>query len=913
HDELRLIRNGSGEPVEIVGSWVDVSERRHAEERLRYVTRLYAFLGQVNQAIVRLQDRGELFEGLARVAVESGGFRMASVGLVDEATGVVSPVACAGHEDGYLSGLSIHCGADPVGLGPTGSALRNGAVAICDDIASDPRMRPWRDAALRRGYGSSAAIPFRLRGQVTGTLNLYAAEPGFFAEEERRLLEEVGVDISFALDAMETERERMQAEQALKESEQNYRTLFDSATDAIFLLDLDGNFIDVNETAHERLGYTKEEMVSLHISRLDPPEFAARVPERLAQIARQGETVFESAHVRKDGSVMPVEVSARLVEFRGRRAYLSVVRDITERKRAEEDLRHRTRGLATLLDVSQSMAATLDMAKVIQATADGATRLFGLDTAAVYLLEGEALHLRATAPALPPGFPEELCRSNLADHPHIREALASRRPLSVPDLAAVELTPAEQEVTRRRNLRSILYLPLLAGDGPEGVLIVASNGEPRNFTEAQIDQCSTLANLAALAVANARLYEAGRKHAAELEKQVTERRRAEEEKEGLQTQLAHAQKMEAVGRLAGGVAHDFNNMLAVILGRAELALRRAGPESPLHQDLTEILEAAEHSSVLTRQLLAFARRQTVNPRVFDLNEAVAGMLQILRRLIGEDIDLVWMPGAGTLNVRLDPSQLDQLLANLVVNARDAIAGTGRVTLETRNVTLAEAGGASGEALAPGEYVLLTVSDNGCGMDDETLGHLFEPFFTTKGPGQGTGLGLATVYGIVRQNGGVVDAASAPGQGSTFRVYLPRARPEDRGKTEGRAGGVPPGGTETVLLVEDEEAILTLCTEMLEGLGYTVLRAGTPGEALRLAEEYVGTIHLLVTDVVMPEMNGRALSEGLTAARPDLRCLFLSGYTADVIAHRGVLEEGVRLLEKPFTLRQLAEKVREVLE
>ena len=394
---------------------------------------------------------------------------------------------------------------------------------------------------------------------------------------------------------------------------------------------------------------------------------------------------------------------------------------------------------------------------------------------------------------------------------------------------------------------------------------------------------------------------------------ITERKRAEEEKDALQAQLMQAQKMESVGRLAGGVAHDFNNMLTAILGHAQLAMMKCTPSEPIHPHLKEIEEAALRSADFVRQLLAFARKQTVAPKVLDLNDSVAGMLKMLLRLIGEDIDLVWMPGAGLWPVKIDPSQIDQLLANLCVNARDAIAGVGKVTIETEKTAFDEAYCTIHSGFICGEYVMLAVSDDGCGMNKDVIDHLFEPFFTTKEVGKGTGLGLATVYGIVKQNEGFINVYSEPGKGSTFKIYLPRFAGEALERRAASAVEMPRGSGETVLLVEDEAVILTLGQEILEELGYRVLTAGTPGEALRQAKAHAAEIQLLITDVVMPEMNGRDLAKLIRDLKPGLKCLFTSGYTADVIAHRGVLEEGVHFMHKPFSMKDLASKVRETLE
>lgn len=393
---------------------------------------------------------------------------------------------------------------------------------------------------------------------------------------------------------------------------------------------------------------------------------------------------------------------------------------------------------------------------------------------------------------------------------------------------------------------------------------------------------------------------------------ITERKKSEEEKAKLERQLQQAQKMESVGRLAGGVAHDFNNMLGVILGHTELALMQLDPLQPLHTNLTEIRKAANRSADLTRQLLAFARKQTIAPKILNLNETVTGMLKMLFRLIGEDIHLSWQPGEDVWPVKMDPSQIDQILVNLCVNARDAISGVGKMTIETGNRILDESYGATHAGFIPGEYVQISVSDNGCGIDKETMPHIFEPFFTTKGVNKGTGLGLATVYGAVKQNNGYINAYSEPGQGTTFTIHLPRHVGKNEQLREKGSTEAPMRGQETILLVEDEPAILEVTTMILEMQGYTVLTASTPGEAIALARKHAGEIHLLLTDVVMPEMNGRDLARNLLSLYPDIKRLFMSGYTANVIAHHGVLDEGVHFIQKPFSTKDLAAKIRDAL-
>jgi nitrogen-specific signal transduction histidine kinase/CheY-like chemotaxis protein len=386
---------------------------------------------------------------------------------------------------------------------------------------------------------------------------------------------------------------------------------------------------------------------------------------------------------------------------------------------------------------------------------------------------------------------------------------------------------------------------------------------------------------------------------------VTERKHLEE-------QFRQAQKMEAVGRLAGGVAHDFNNMLTLILGYSDLMLQTLAPASPQFTALGEIKRAAERAAALTRQLLAFSRKQVIAPRVLDVNALVANMDKMLRPLIGEDVELVTALGPGAGPVRADVGQLEQVLVNLAVNARDAMPQGGRLTIATANVELDEACARTHLDVRPGPYLCLTVQDTGCGMDEEVLAHLFEPFFTTKEVGKGTGLGLSTAYAIVRQTGGHIDVTSAPGQGTTFRIYLPRATGPVEPDPAAGSPGEASGAAQTILVVEDEETVRALVGTVLRQHGYTVLEAADAGAALQLGAEHPGPVHLLVTDVVMPRVSGHQLAQRLQALRPGLKVLYLSGHTEDAILRAGVREAEISFLPKPFTPEDLARKVRDVL-
>jgi len=394
---------------------------------------------------------------------------------------------------------------------------------------------------------------------------------------------------------------------------------------------------------------------------------------------------------------------------------------------------------------------------------------------------------------------------------------------------------------------------------------------------------------------------------------ITERRRAEEALKKSEEQLRQWQRVEAIGRLAGGVAHDFNNLLMTIKGCSELLLRELDVKNPRREEVEEIRKAAERATALTRQLLAFGRRQVLQPQVLDLNEVVANMDRMLQRLIGEDIQLLTVLDPELWPLKVDPGQIEQVIMNLAVNARDAMPGGGKLTIETANVVLDEDYARRHVSVKPGPCVMLAVTDNGCGMDQETQSHLFEPFFTTKKTGEGTGLGLSTVYGIVKQSGGNIWAYSEPRQGTTFKIYLPRVEEAVETYRPKVAPTASPGGSETILLVEDEGAVRTIVSKILQNKGYTVLEAHHGPEALEICQVHEGPIHLMVTDVVMPHMSGRELAERLTILRPELMVLFMSGYPDNAIVHHGVLGAGTAFLQKPFTLNALEGKVRELLD
>jgi PAS domain S-box-containing protein len=650
-------------------------------------------------------------------------------------------------------------------------------------------------------------------------------------------------------------RQRAGYRLALARQETQLGVALEHANDVLFIARRDGTVIDLRGGVERLYGWRAEELLGRHAADFRLPEERHLAFENIERVARAGSLLFDSVHRRKDGGSVPVEISARLLRQDGEELFFGIVRDASERQAARRKAEEAERALRASEERFRRLA---ENAPVI-------IYRLRLDPGPAFeYMSPAALAVTGYAPEEFYADPELVLRIT---HPEDRERLAR--------LLRGELTAQAVEI---RSLRK------------DGTLVWKEHR------------------------ANAVRDAAGRVVALEgLVVDVTERKRAEESLRQTQQQLLMAQKMEAVGRLAGGVAHDFNNLLNVITGYAEMLGRTLGAEHAARPKLEQILKAADRASAVTRQLLAFSRRQVLQPRIVDINGVVSDLEKSLLRLIGEDVELATRLAPDLGWVKVDPGQLEQVVMNLAVNARDAMPQGGRLTIATDNVDFDVPYTLAHEPAQPGRYVMLAVSDTGVGIDPEVRAHIFEPFFTTKPAGKGTGLGLATVYGIVKQSGGYIWVYSEPGQGTTFKIYLPRV---DAPVTSGGAAVLhpqPARGHETVLLVEDQAEVRELAREALTELGYRVLVAAGPEEALRIEQAFPETIELLLTDVVMPRASGRQLAEELRARRAGLRVLYMSGYTSDIVASHGVLDAGVQLLEKPFTLEALARKVREALE
>jgi two-component system, cell cycle sensor histidine kinase and response regulator CckA len=942
-------------------------ELRRVNERLDHINRVLLGVRNVNQLIASENDPRRLIRRACENLTEAMGYGNAWIALLDEEGRSISDVAASGLDGGFaalrehlLRGEFPNCMA---------RAIKRDDTAVFED----PRTR-CPDCPISDEYKGRAGLSRRLRFEDRTYGILAVSVPATYVHdaEEHTLFDDVADDLGFALHRIEMDRR-------LAESRRRYLEIFEGSRDGFVMADGAGRIIDANRSFCEMLGYSLAELRTLE-------NFYQITPERWREwekteirdkrlLSGPGESgVYEKEYIRKDGTVLPVELRCYAVRREdGELDYVwGTVRDIAERKRAEEALRESEHRFRSLVENANDIVYTLSPRGVFTYISPN-----WLD------FVGEPAEAAVGRPFEPYVHPEDapLCREFLetvlatgkkqssveyrVKHRdgewrwHVSNGSPMRdmdgntigyfgiaRDMTESRKAAEELRKRESQL---RKIFEILPIGLWFADkdgtllrgNPAGVKIWGAEPKvpiseygmfkawrlpsrepipPEDWALARtIREGVTIVD----ELLEIEAFDGKRKTILNYTAPVLDEAGAVDgaivvnldisDRKNLEDQLAQARKMESIGRLAGGVAHDFNNMLNVILGYVELSMDDLADDDPLHVNLGEVRKAALRSADLTRQLLAFARKQTVAPRVLNLNETVAGMLKMLRRLIGEDIDLRWLPAPDLDPVRMDPSQIDQILANLCVNARDAIGlAPGKITIETGRVAFDEDYCAAHAGFLPGAYVLLAVSDDGRGMEEEIRSHIFEPFYTTKGVGEGTGLGLATVYGIVKQNEGFINVYSEPGRGTTFRIYLPRhaAKAVPTAKTAGAETIAP--GHETILLVEDEPSILKLTAKMLERLGYVVLPAAAPGEAIRLAREHAGDIHLLMTDVVMPEMNGRDLAENLLSIYPEIKRLFMSGYTANVIAHHGVLDEGVRFIQKPFSMNELAAKTREAL-
>ncbi len=743
-----------------------------------------------------------------------------------------------------------------------------------------------------------------------------------------------------------------------------FHALVEHSSDAVALLDETGAITYVSQAATRLLGYGVPELTGTNAMGFLHPDDLALTQRLCRQLLDQPGTPFrtELRARHKDGSYHLVEaVAVNRLDDPAVGAVVANWRDITERLRAEELLKQVINADPSLVFVKDwDGKFTLVNKALAQAYATSPEELLGKSDADFNRNQAEVAHYLRDDREVMSSLRPKLVPEEPVTNPHTGETRwfqTVKVPLVSADGRAHQVLGVATDITDRKRTEAALrnseesYRSLV--DGVRDVIFALSpsgevtslnpafeemtgfppaewvgrpfeafvhpddvplaldlfgrvlRGEPRPTIPFRILTKGGSYRVAEFS-ATAQVRDGRLAGILGIGRDVTERL-------GLEQQLRQAQKMEAVGRLAGGIAHDFNNILTAITGHADLLLEDLGHHDPRRADVDEIRRSAERAAGLTRQLLAFSRQQVLQPKVVDVNALVLDMDKLLRRLIGEDVELATALDPTLGRVTADPGQLEQVIVNLAVNARDAMPQGGKLTLETRNIDLDSSYTLEHSLVKPGPYVQLTVSDSGIGMDEETQAHAFEPFFTTKPRGQGTGLGLAMVYGTVKQSGGFIWVYSEPGHGATFKIYLPRVDAPVESATPPAPVERPPRGSETVLLAEDEPAVRAIAQQVLERQGYTVLAAPSGADALALAAQHGVTIHLLLTDVVMPGMSGRDLADRLTAQRPGIRVLYISGYTDNAIVRHGMLEPGLAYLQKPFRPDALVRKVREVLD
>jgi len=744
------------------------------------------------------------------------------------------------------------------------------------------------------------------------------------------------------------------------------RTQFvvDHSQDPLLWMDPDGRLLYVNDAACRRLGYSREELLGLTVNDIDP--FAPHPwSNYFLEIKERGSFTFESSLRAKDGGTFPVEVTVNYVCYEDQEYNCATVRDISERKRAEAALRESEDRYQTLVNLSPDAIVVNSGGKYVFAN-PAAARLFGVGSP-------QELVGRVVAEMVHPDYRELVAQRTVqvlagAMAPPLEMKFLRRDGSSAPveaSAARIEFdgSPATQvvlrDITERKRAEEALRLARFSIDfasdltlwiSPEGHLLDVSQSACARFGYSR-DELLTMSvfdltmglspdawpdrwreleqgpliferqyrtksgEIFPVEISSAVLEHEGREYNLVVIRDITDRKEAEEALKQSEEQLRESQKMEAVGQLAGGIAHDFNNLLTTILGYTEMILSgEASSLEDVRPDIEEIKHAGERASALTQQILAFSRRQILRPTALSLNEVLDGMESLLRRTLGEDIDLVILEHPQLDVTEVDRHQFEQVLMNLALNARDAMPSGGRLTLETANVELDEQYCRAHPEVAPGSYVMLSVSDTGLGMDQDTMDHIFEPFFTTKAFGQGTGLGLAVIHGIVTQSRGSISVYSEPGKGASVKIYLPRAARADIPEEVTLPSHVSTAGSETVMVVEDEAALRSLIERVLGAAGYTTLAFGSAAEALEAFGQDECSVDLLLTDVMLPgALQGYDLARAVLAAQPGLPVLYISGYARNALVHAGRLDEGVNLLEKPFTPEALASAVRKVLD
>ncbi len=848
------VRLGEGENLVTCEDFTDqiraeeaLFKSREESKKLAEENAIMAEIGRIISSTLNIEEVYERFAEEVRKLISFDRITIRTIDPKDKTVTIayISGIGVRNHQIGYTSPLSYSVAEEC-------ARIQSGLLLQPESFDEVKTRFPNLLPSFQAGLQSMMFVPLISKDQVIGILSIQATKPKAYTQRDLRLAERVGNQIAGAVANVLLFNQLKQVEEAMRESEEKFRDLYDHAPVGYHEYDKEGRITKVNRTDLEMLGYTAEELIGQPIWMLNVGEEIVReqVLAKLAGASAPGQNL-ERIYKRKDGTVFPVMIQDRLtLDEKGQIVGIRcTIQDITEHKRSEEALRESEERYRTILENIEDGYYEVDLPGNFTFFNDSLCRMLGYSRDELIGMGNDR-------------YTDQENRKKLF------QAFNSVYRTGEP------VKGFDWEVIRKDGKK--VYGEVSVS------LIRNSTGEPVGFRGIARD--------------------------------ITERKRAEKEMAALQEQLTQSQKMEAVGRLAGGVAHDFNNLLTVIKGYAQLSLLDLKENNSLLENIQEIQKATERATNLTRQLLAFSRRQILDPKVLDLNSLLRDTEKMLRRMIGEDIELVSRLSEGLGRVRIDPGQFEQVILNLAVNARDAMPSGGKFTIETANAQLGEGYALTHLGLSPGHYVRLSVSDTGVGMSREVQEKAFDPFFTTKEKGKGTGLGLSTVHGIVTQSGGKIWVYSEPGHGTTFKIYFPIINGELDTLNVIKGADSSPRGSETVLLVEDESSVRDLANRLLRQQGYRVLEAAHGEEALRLAQDSAGQkIHLLLTDVVLPQMSGKELADQLKTFRPDLKVLYMSGYTDFTVVHQGALTPGTHFLQKPFSLETLSQKVREALD
>jgi len=1086
-------------------------EKEKAQIELAKMNRVYAVISQINQLIVRTSDREKLFCESCDIAIEFGKFRMAWIGLVDEENKIVKPFCWSGHEDGYLTNIkTIRIDDSPESKSPTGTAVRTGKYSLCNAIAEDPMIAPWRSEALQRSYHSSIALPVKLNDKVIGTFNLYSDEPNFFNEQEIVLLEEVVDDISFALTSLHTEAEHQMAENTILQERTLLRTLIDNLPNGIFVKDKEYRKIIANPIhTEEVLGHLKYLGLNADIDIINKTDFEV-FPKELAEkyfsddqnVIRDGHSIINNVEfgIQPDGKkIWFLTSKVPLCDKDGSiTGMIGITNDITERKQAEEALRKSQEqfriaqdmspdGFTILRPVRDAQERVVDFTWIYENAA--VARLNGTDPEAVVgrrLLELFPGHrgtpfLRAYQQVAESGescifesdysgesitkptsfrvvvvpmagdiaiLAQDITERKQAET-NIRESEKKYRllfeqmingfalheiicdadgkpvdyrfleinktfgtmtdldPINIIGKTCLEVLPDTEsfwikkygevaltgksirfehfsgalkkyyevtaycpkpgqfavtfnDITKRKqaeqklieseykyrnlveNINDIIYstddkgiftyissaIEILSGWRPDELIgkafidFIYPDDRPRilslfqKVASGQIEPSeyrilTKSDGIRWIRTSSRPVIKNGRFSGLQgVMTDITERKQMEAEKLELEDKFRESQKMESIGTLAGGIAHDFNNLLTVIQGHAQMAMLAMNESNPQYKDLTQIMNSSTRAASLTRQLLMFSRKQTVELKTLDLNQTIRNLLKMIQRLIGENIKVNTNMASDLPNVQADEGNIEQVIMNLAVNARDAMPDGGKLTIKTENILITDDDQKYMPESRIGSFVRISVQDSGIGIPKEILSKIFEPFYSTKEKGKGTGLGLSVVYGIVKSHGGWINVYSEPEQGTVFKIYLPASVSafSEESATQAESKESLYGNGEKILVIEDEQGILDLASTALRQYGYVIQVASNGQEAKSVFEESKGNFQLIISDVILPDINGFDLVTKLIVNNPSIPVVMCSGYTEERVKQSIIQDKGFRFLQKPYSVSALLEMV-----